>query len=117
MPVPTKAPNASQSSRGRAHRSPTTHAFVPGVGYIEFASPPVANPGSAPAHLANPPKGTPDGSYHFLIVPGGGRRLVFRWTSGHAWSRAGGKRLAFTADYLSRAGWVYQGSATGPDDK
>ena len=117
VPAP-KTPQAKRSSRGRAHRSPTTHAFIPGQGYIEFAAPPVANPGTAPPFLANPPQGAQDGSYHFLTVPGGGKRLAFVWLASHrAWSRKGGLRAAFMAEYLSRAGWVYQGPASGPEDK
>lgn len=117
IPAP-KQPSVKRSNRGRAHRSPTTHAFVPGQGYLDYGGPPLANPGPHPAVLANPPQGARDGSYHFLIAPGGAKRLAFVWLAAHkAWGRKGGLRAAFRAEYLSRAGWVYQGAANGPDDK
>jgi len=49
-------------------------------------------------------------------VPGGGvAKMEFSWVSSQgAWARAGGFRMAFAADYLSRAGWSYAGPADVP---
>ena len=102
-------------TRAQALKNPTTHSFAPGVGYAHHPRPPKTNPGTMPTGLCSPSAGTPDGSKHVLSSPGGGAKLEFTWVALHsAWARSGGLRMAFTADYLSRAGWTYVGVSTPP---
>ena len=103
-------------TRAQALKSPTMHRFIPKIGYVHYSRPPKSVPGQFPPDRANPPAGTPDGSRHFLAVPGGGvAKMAFTWVASQgAWARPGGLRLAFAADYLSRAGWGYAGPADAP---
>lgn len=100
--------NQSRITRTQAMANPTAHRFIPGDGYTLCA--PLPKRGAHPPNRANPPDGTRDGSKHMLTVPGGGAQAAFTWLAPHScWERPGGLRVAFAADYLSRAGWVYAG--------
>lgn len=98
-----------QSSYDRALQSKVTHRFVPGRGYFEYSAPPLAyRPKPGVEQVCMPKQGARDGSAHFLKPPGAGVPMVFRWVERErAWERAGGKRLAFTAEYLAHFGWRY----------
>ena len=97
-----------QADRATALASPTTHRFVPGAGYLRCSPLPRPKMGADSVGRADPPVDVKDGSVHMLVSPGA-PVLEFVWMARHrAWARPGGWRMAFTADYLSRAGWVYK---------
>lgn len=98
------------SDQNRAARSMTTHSFHPAIGYLEHSHPPIVHNGAAPAPQCDPPLGVRDGSRHMLAF--GDKQLSFTWVAAEqAWARAGGHRMAFTAEYLTREGWRYVGPA------
>ena len=100
-----------QVDRATALASPTAHRFVPGAGYLRCPPLPRSQVGMGSVGRADPPVDAKDGSVHVLVSPGG-PVLEFVWMVRHrAWARPGGWRMAFTADYLSRAGWVYKSTA------
>ena len=88
----------------------TRHSFKAGLGYIEHDSTPLPL-GIFPQDKCLPPNSVFDGSAHYLKPPGGGPSKVFFWAATKkVWSRSGGRRLAFTATYLSSHGWAYAGA-------
>jgi hypothetical protein len=98
------------TTQAAALSDPASHRFVPGTGYVRYAASPKVIPGLHPVGRATPPANTLNGSPHLLISPGGGVAMAFTWVvKPGAWARPGGLRMAFAADYLSRAGWVYVG--------
>lgn len=104
---------AKRSDMARANLSPHTHVFIPGKGYRDMGElkdrPAVANAG-----LCNPPNGSAHMSAHMLKPPSGAA-LEFKWLpSVKSWYKfpSVGRRMAFPADYLSKAGWTYQGPAS-----
>jgi len=83
---------------------------VPGVGWVEYGPDEALLPGQHARTGATPKRSPPDGSRHLLATPGGAARFEFTWLAAHrAWSRAGGIRHAFTAEYLGSHGWTYVG--------
>src|ERR1700739_3541370 len=106
---------ASLSNRRRALRSPATHTFVRGRGYVDLGEAPKLATKVAPPGRCNPPAGTLDGSYHSLVPPGGHPPINLRWLKDAAsWFRqdSASKRLGYAPDYLSESGWVYGRPAT-----
>lgn len=105
-----------RSSRFNSQSSPANHAFVAGVGYVDFGKPPLSNPGNAATNLCSPPDSAADGTRHILQAPNGGPKLPFVWhKDSKSWARLMGMRLAFTDAYLSQAGWTYVGPAKKHD--
>ena len=105
------------TTQAAALSDPASHCFVPGAGYVRYATPPKVIPGSHPIGRATPPAGTLEGSAHQLTPPGGDDVMQFTWVAkSNAWARPGGLRMAFAADYLSRAGWVYAGPTQSKED-
>lgn len=102
-----------RSSRQSAEASPHTHRLVLGRGYLNIAKEPeIKNPVDAKLRKnCVPALNTETGTTHVLAPPGGGKGVVMIWNKGHqAWSSIlpfQGNRLAWKADYLSRAGWEY----------
>ena len=108
----------SLSNRARALRSPATHIFIPGRGFIDMGEPLQLLHKVAPTGRCNPPIGTKDKTFHSLVPPGGHPPINFQWLNGpkiwmprqerprklgpNRWSRMG-----YEADYLSQAGWTY----------
>lgn len=102
------------SNRSGALANPTTHQYASGIGFVDHGAPLVAKSGPHAAGLCTPPDGTKNGSVHTLRSPGRRSLMRFVWVGAQrAWARNGGKRLAFTAEYLSRTGWTYVGPAIG----
>jgi len=100
----------------QAMAAPTAHRFGSGAGYTHCPPLPKLKVDLAPAGRASPPAGTADSSRHLLMVPGGGKDVPFTWVARQgAWMRPGGWRMAFAADYLSRAGWTYSGPVSDAD--
>lgn len=98
------------STREAAQAAQTQHQFVAGLGYLAAGPGDVLPKGTAPAGRCIPPTRPENGSAHRLMTPGGVDHMVFYWvTAEQAWARPGGKRMAFTADYLSSHGWTYDG--------
>lgn len=109
----------SLSTRQQAEKSPATHQFVMGVGYIRHAGQPhVRTPVSNPKNCA-PPADAAEGSLHILRRSPNGEPVTFSWTAG-AWKAVTtthmlkGARMAFLASYLSSVGWEYVGVAEDP---
>lgn len=106
--MPDRPPPAIPSNRQVAIRNKTGHSFTAGIGYVQHGEPPLPLPGKHPDNRCSPSAIVKDGSSHFLRVPGGSREMPFQWVAAEkAWERPGGRRMAFTAAYLSKAGWVY----------
>jgi hypothetical protein len=98
------------SSKVAADRNPTHHQFEPGNGYVNHGGPPqIPNPVLIKKNCV-PKANAQDGSEHQLRAPTGAI-VVLKWLPTHqAWGSPSidrGNRLAWTADYLSNAGWEY----------
>lgn len=110
MPIVQPRP-AFVSTRSIALRRRTHHQFVPGIGYIAHAGPPELPPTANGRENCAPPGGTEDQSLHLLKPPGGAPPLAMVWHAGErAWGALKpekGNRLAWSTDYLMRAGWKY----------
>ena len=102
-----------RSSRASAEASPHTHRLVLGRGYLNIAKEPEIKNPVAPKDRKNcaPAFNVETGTTHLMRSPGGGPDVIMIWNKGHqAWSSIlpfQGNRLAWKADYLSRAGWEY----------
>jgi hypothetical protein len=102
-----------RSSRESAEASPHTHRLVLGKGYLNLAKEPdIKTPVDAKARkICVPAFNVETGTTHAMRPPGGGLDVIMIWNKGHqAWSSIlpfQGNRLAWKADYLSRAGWAY----------
>lgn len=96
-------------TRHKAMRSQTTHQFILGAGHYDHGTAPIPVGNSRLIGTgAHPPTEPKNGSMHVLAVPGGGKVMEFTWvTKERAWARAGGHRMAFSANYLSHVGWTY----------
>lgn len=99
----------ASSTQERAQRSPHTHSFRPGTGYVDHGrEPELANSVKNAAPCAPVGPSLP-GTIH-VLKPAGGGTIEMRWT-GKFWesphSPSKGNRIAFTPDYLGRAGWSY----------
>lgn len=107
------------ATRRAAMLDPTRHQFVRGLGHIPHGAEPDLPPGYPPGS-ANclPPAGAADGSVHIMNPSHGAPPMRMRWLAAHqAWaplSPEKGNRMAWTADYLSRAGWEYAGPEAAP---
>lgn len=100
------------STKTAATVKPTRHSFRPGIGYVLHDTENPKPMGKDAQNLCSPPAVAADGSPHLLTPPGGGKPMAFLWVSkSAAWARMGGKRMAFTAVYLSSHGWRYLGAA------
>ena len=101
------------SNHSRAMQAQTRHSFELGCGYWEHDQPPVLHEGPVAKNddgrlACDPPLGTRDGTRHLLAF--GAKVLPFTWVaSERAWAKPGGRRMAFTAEYLTREGWHYVG--------
>ena len=106
------------SNYGDALRDPAAHIFKPGLGYMNLGRMQSLPSHREPPDGCTPPPSTIDSTWHFLQPPNGGPPMNFRWFANQkTWFRRGGakaRRLGFTAEYLSRAGWTYKGPAKGP---
>lgn len=99
-----------------AELDPMNHYFQEGLGYVYGGPLPqgrVAGPSVGILSSANPPLGTMDGTLHTLIAPNGAP-MCFVWVQQHqAWKKqmghTKGRRLAFSANYLTSHGWCYGG--------
>ena len=106
---------AKLSNFADAMASPATHVFRAGLGYVDQGcAPAVKRPPSPdfPSGRCSPAGGTATGTQHTLIPPTGGTPMVFTWVgASRTWMPValGGRRLGFTDDYLSQAGWTYSG--------
>lgn len=89
--------------------NPAAYSFRKGLGYVQHDRTPQPN-GKYPIDKCTPPANTVDGTFHLLIVPGSENTLAFAWHKAtNSWARTGGRRLGFTAAYLSSHGWTYYG--------
>lgn len=101
------------STQDLAANSLTTHAFQPGVGYIDYGTMPLTIRGTYKGQESQclPPYGTADGTSH-IMSPDGNYEVKMTWiASQNAWAAPGGIRMAFTAKYLAAHGWQYIGPA------
>lgn len=99
-----------------AEASPAEHQFVPGGGYVYHGrEPPIPTP-AARRKPCDPPEGTKAGSLHILKRLPAGEETTMRWGGG-VWrpivvqQQIHARRMGFTPDFLSRAGWTYLRSA------
>lgn len=101
-------------SHEKAHKKPTHHQFVRGLGYVHHGCEPDLPSGARGSKNCAPPEGTKDGTVHLLQPPGSAPPMKMVWIAAEkAWKSqiAGrGNRLAWTPAHLSRAGWSYVGS-------
>lgn len=106
------------TTRDQAMKRRTAHQFVAGLGYVAHAEMPVPPANAAGGQNCEPPAKAADGSRHLLKHVGGGSR-TFTWVAAErAWApikHGEGNRLAWTVDYLSKAGWEYVGKAKAKD--
>lgn len=97
--------------RAEAHKNPTHHQFVPGLGYISHGGPPDLPAGATGSKNCAPLAGVKDGSAHFMQPPGGHPPMMMIWLADagawRAFHPGKGNRIAWTTDHLSRAGWEY----------
>jgi len=106
---------AQGSTAERASASPTTHALVPGRGWVEYGPGEVLQYGPRAKNRCASKQPPANGSWHTLKSPGG-NRLNFSWHAAErAWVRHGGIRMAFAAEYLSSHGWTYVGPVEPKD--
>jgi hypothetical protein len=99
-------------SRKSAHLKMTHHQYIDGIGYLVHEGPPELPLGhGGGSKNCEPSKGTKDGSEHFLQPPRGAPEMILVWVEAErAWRPphpGRGNRLAWSTDYLSRAGWEY----------
>lgn len=96
-----------QATRQAAEASPTTHRFVPDLGYVELGEPTIENPDYA-ARPVVPPAPAAKDSVHVLAAMG--KEIEMRWKGDlwvHPLSAAQGNRLGWSPAFLARAGWRY----------
>lgn len=84
-----------------------------GRGFVVHGQP---LPKGAQRTVCAPAKAPDNDSLHFLLPPGGGPHLAFRWIAdekawthwnrGHMMRRA--RRMAFSPEYLGSHGWRYE---------
>lgn len=103
---------ALHSSKEAAEKSPTTHRLVLGRGYVNIGKEPaIKEIDKKEQRNCAPPPNTLNATTHLLSPPGNGTPVIMRWLSMQkAWASIlpfQGNRMAWTADYLSRAGWAY----------
>lgn len=106
-------------TRDIAHRRPTHHQLIRGLGYIVHAGPPDLPDGCDGKENCEPPKGTIDGTLHLMQPPGAHPPLTMIWNARErAWSSLNperGNRLAWSPAHLSKAGWAYMQLAPEPE--
>lgn len=121
MPTPlnSRAPKRIQArvaTQKQAMAAQVNH-FGKNGKYVELGAPRTSGPSKQIGTGAKPKEGTADGTLHWLKPPGGGHPLRFKWISAEqAWACVDGrvgKRMAFTAAYLSHYGWLYVGPVLG----
>ncbi len=93
----------------------THHQFLPGIGYIAHSGPPALPDRPPGTKSCKPPAGTKDGSVHLMKPGTGGPPIRMLWIAGEgAWASlkiGKGNRLAWSAAFLTAAGWEYGGVA------
>ncbi len=102
-----------------AVKSPSSHAFVPGRGYIYAGQPRMPTRLVGVASVCEPPAPAADRSWHDLNTPGNDAGTVrMQWVEkGREWIHqhpGKGKRVGFTSAYLAAIGWTYAKAAPGP---
>lgn len=97
------------------------HQFVPGLGYVAHSGPPELPPGSNGTASCLPKSDAADGSLHLMQPPHGHPPIAMRWVAlEKAWASIQperGNRLAWPADFLSKAGWAYLRPALSDADR
>lgn len=98
-----------------AHRRPTHHQMVSGLGYVAHQGPPDLPRHARGTKNTDPPAGTLDGSLHVLQPPGEHPPMTMRWhRATKSWAALNpqqGNRLAWPTEHLKKAGWEYVGPA------
>lgn len=96
------------TTRPQALANPLAHKFIPGEGYVRAPELKIAGDPVAGGQAA-PPKGTKDGTRHWLRPPGASKPIDFQWqASNETWINHFGRRVGFTAEYLTHYGWKYE---------
>lgn len=98
----------NQSDLATALRRPHHHQKMRGGPYLDLGCEPEIPPGIKPLAPVMPPAGTPELSRHELVARGGAP-IMMRWVDGRWMPKDAhaGNRMAFTPEYLGRAGWAY----------
>jgi hypothetical protein len=101
------APSTFQQAFG----DKTSHAHVPGIGYVRMGQPPMPRHPLGDAKDCEPEHGTESLTMHTLLAPHGEEIRNFRWyAETKEWAPLvphAGNRLAFTSRYLAAHGWRY----------
>jgi hypothetical protein len=88
-------------------------SFKQGEGYKYIGAPRPKMPADAEASVCEPAPQTPDDTWHKLHPFGQLENFTYsmRWNAvkkwWHASQEAGGRRIAFTSEYLASHGWTY----------
>jgi hypothetical protein len=99
-------------NRAAALKNPTHHQFIVGVGYLNHGCEPDVPASYPSSKTCHPASDAADGSSHWLKPSHNAPPMQLIWIASHkSWRTAHpgkGNRMAWTADYLARAGWSYQ---------
>jgi hypothetical protein len=102
-----------KSTQDKAIQNPTSHQFIPGLGYIDHGEE-VGGKRMLPAFKAcRPGPKAKEESLHNL-TNAYGTNTVMRWRGGAWWhptSIRAGNRMAWGPEYFGKQGWTYKGPA------
>lgn len=98
-------------SRDEALAKPMHHQYVIGIGYLAHDGPPDLPASASGRKGCCPKKDAAEGSLHVMKPPNGAGPVIMLWSRKHqAWSALNpgkGNRMAWSAEFLMRAGWEY----------